>query len=145
MAPGLTPTPKLAFLSKHATLGPLAPPGMMDSFEHARTKLAFSIQPNMLHRARLHQIYPEWRNDGMTESDFMYITNPPLVHQIITRGQAGIQKPNPKYILQIEALPDIPTNTIKAIEDPDWFVAMSWEYDALINNHTWDLVCCSSE
>ena len=61
-----------------------------------------------------------------------------------TRSQHGIFKPNPKYsqALTITTISPLPKNPIHALRDPNWKKAIQEEYDALIANHTWDLVPC---
>ena len=59
-----------------------------------------------------------------------------------TRSQHGIFKPNPKYSFQAFSVSfsPIPRNPVLALRDPNWTRATQEEYDALIENHTWDLV-----
>lgn len=65
---------------------------------------------------------------------------PPWAHPMMTKVQSGIQKPNPKYLLQIFAQPPVPLRVAKALDNPTWKAAMIAEYEALVNNHMWDLV-----
>ena len=62
-----------------------------------------------------------------------------------TRSKHRIYKPNPKYFSQaflvISSSPSlVPKNPLSALCDLNWKCAMQEEYDALIENHTWDLV-----
>jgi len=60
----------------------------------------------------------------------------------VTRSQHGIFKPNQKYInlhIQVTKSP-LPRNPVLALKDPNWKRAMDDEYNALIQNKTWDLV-----
>jgi hypothetical protein len=65
----------------------------------------------------------------------------PPPHPMITRGRAGIHKPNPKYAMVVpETLSPIPRSVRSAVKDPHWYAAMKKEYDALLANKTWTLV-----
>lgn len=58
-------------------------------------------------------------------------------HQIITKSKAVIFKPK----VYIVALVHKESNTIhEALYDHMWLAAMTYEYNALINNGTWSLV-----
>lgn len=62
-----------------------------------------------------------------------------------TRSQLGITKPNPKYTLNTVTKHPCPEtielrNLIQAMKDPGWREAMSREFNALIDNGTWELV-----
>jgi hypothetical protein len=60
----------------------------------------------------------------------------------VTRSQHGIFKPNQKYInlhTEIKKSP-LPHNPVLELKDPNWKMAMDDEYNALIQNKTWDLV-----
>ena len=60
---------------------------------------------------------------------------------MITRAQAGISKPNPKYALATtETISPIPRSVRAAVKDPCWYAAMKHEFDALQANRTWTLV-----
>jgi hypothetical protein len=60
----------------------------------------------------------------------------------VTRSQHGIFKPNQKYAnlhTQVTKSP-LPRNPLLALKDLNWKMAMDDEYNALIQNKTWDLV-----
>ncbi|KAK2355223.1 hypothetical protein QL285_092651 [Trifolium repens] len=60
----------------------------------------------------------------------------------VTRSQHNIFKPNQKYYglhTQVTKSP-LPKNPVSALQDPNWKMAMDDEYNALIENKTWDLV-----
>lgn len=65
---------------------------------------------------------------------------------MITRGRAGIVKPNPRYALSSETTPAttvislIPSSARAALKDPNWRAAMEREFAALQSNQTWRLV-----
>ena len=60
---------------------------------------------------------------------------------MVTRAQAGVFKPNPKYTLQTEsaATSPIPSSVRAALRHPNWHAAMQLEFDALQANNTWTL------
>ena len=63
--------------------------------------------------------------------------------QMTTRAQHGIFKPRKLFNLHASAshsISPLPTNPINALQDPNWKMAMTDEYNALIENKTWDLV-----
>ncbi|GJS34071.1 ribonuclease H-like domain-containing protein [Tanacetum coccineum] len=53
---------------------------------------------------------------------------------------AGITKPNPKYNCRVSTIPPVPKYYIAAFNDPNWKIAVTYEYNALIKNGTWTLV-----
>ena len=58
------------------------------------------------------------------------------------RSKHDIFKPNPKYTshaFSISFYPN-PENPIHVLRDPNWKQAMKDEFDALIENNTWDIV-----
>ena len=62
-----------------------------------------------------------------------------------TRARDSIVKPNPKYFSNLNTMTTttispIPKDPVSAIRDRNWKNAMLEEYNALIDNHTWDLV-----
>ena len=60
---------------------------------------------------------------------------------MVTHGQAGIVKPNPKYALTGPSpVSAVPQSVRAALRDPHWRDAMQQEFDALIRNKTWTLV-----
>jgi hypothetical protein len=67
----------------------------------------------------------------------------PLSPQMTTRAQHGIFKPRKLFNLHTStshSISPLPTNPINALQDPNWKMAMNDEYNALIENKTWDLV-----
>ena len=63
-------------------------------------------------------------------------------HPMVTRGRAGIHKPNPKYAMAAsqEPISPIPKSVRSTVKDPNWYAAMKLEFDALQANRTWTLV-----
>ncbi|GAU30137.1 hypothetical protein TSUD_360300 [Trifolium subterraneum] len=60
----------------------------------------------------------------------------------VTRSQHNIFKPNQRYYglhTQVTKSP-LPRNPVSALQDPNWKMVMDDEYNALIENKTWDLV-----
>ncbi|XP_021766649.1 uncharacterized protein LOC110731122 [Chenopodium quinoa] len=62
-----------------------------------------------------------------------------------TRASHGIFKPNPKYSSNFHAttitdISPIPKNPVSALHNHNWKNAMSDEFNALIDNKTWELV-----
>ncbi|CAJ2672990.1 unnamed protein product [Trifolium pratense] len=71
--------------------------------------------------------------------------SPPAPHspQMTTRAQHGIFKPRKLFNLHTsthQSISPLPTNPIDALNDHNWKMAMKDEYDALIENKTWELV-----
>ncbi|CAJ2642890.1 unnamed protein product [Trifolium pratense] len=71
--------------------------------------------------------------------------SPPAPHspQMTTRAQHGIFKPRKLFNLHTsthQSISPLPTNPIDALNDHNWKMAMKDEYDALIENRTWELV-----
>ncbi|CAJ2649804.1 unnamed protein product [Trifolium pratense] len=71
--------------------------------------------------------------------------SPPAPHspQMTTRAQHGIFKPRKLFNLHTsthQSISPLPTNLIDALNDHNWKMAMKDEYDALIENKTWELV-----
>lgn len=69
----------------------------------------------------------------------------PMLHRMATRSTHGIFKPNPKYTTNLHTtytphISPIPKDPVSAIRDPNWKSAMLDEYNALIDNKTWELV-----
>ena len=64
---------------------------------------------------------------------------PPIGHPMITRSKVGIFKLK-SYLTALLAIASEPTSVSVALSNPKWFKAMQEEYQALQNNHTWDLV-----
>ena len=58
---------------------------------------------------------------------------------MVTRGKAGITKPNPRYA-SVATTDDVPRSVRAALHDPAWHAAMTDEFDALQWNGTWQLV-----
>lgn len=70
-------------------------------------------------------------------------------HLMVTRSQAGITKPNPKYCSSdyaylVNTIPTEPKTVKSALKHPGWLAAMNKEIDALHQNGTWDLVIQTS-
>jgi hypothetical protein len=63
-------------------------------------------------------------------------------HNMITRAQKGIFRPNPKYthLATDTTVSPIPKTVRTALRDPLWLTAMQEEYRALMANNTWTLV-----
>lgn len=59
---------------------------------------------------------------------------------MITRGKAGIFRPVDRLNLHAMPLSPVPRTFCAALADPHWHSAMEEEYNALLANHTWDLV-----
>ena len=62
---------------------------------------------------------------------------------MITRAQAGIFKPNPRYAnvaTDTTTISPIPKSVRCAVRDHHWLAAMQEEYRALMENRTWKLV-----
>lgn len=85
--------------------------------------------------------------DSVTEAEPCANTKPPAApivtntHPVTTRGKSGIFKPR---VLTVTYDETEPPNAREAIKYPHWKQAMQLEYNALIANHTWDLVPSSS-
>lgn len=61
-------------------------------------------------------------------------------HSMITRSQAGIHKPNPRYALVAsKTIPSLPQTVAEALAHPGWRQAMLDELDSIYKNHTWVL------
>ena len=58
---------------------------------------------------------------------------------MITRGRAGIAKPNPRYA-HLATTEDVSRTVRAALRDPAWHATMTDEFDALQCNGTWQLV-----
>ena len=67
--------------------------------------------------------------------------NPPRIG-MTTRNHNGIFKPYPKYTSQALSVSfsPLPKNPLHALRNSNWKRAMQEEFDALIENNTWDLV-----
>lgn len=57
-----------------------------------------------------------------------------------TRGNLGIVQPKVLFSLSTQLTESEPTSYKQAIKDLKWRKAMADEFNALIDNHTWDLV-----
>ncbi|KAJ0590748.1 putative RNA-directed DNA polymerase [Helianthus annuus] len=53
---------------------------------------------------------------------------------------SGITKPKQIFNLHSTSISPIPNNPKDALSNPDWFNAMTHEFNALIKNNTWELV-----
>jgi len=58
-------------------------------------------------------------------------------HTMVTRGKAGFRLP---AIYHAAPLSPVPRTYRGGLADPNWRQAMQEEFDALLANHTWDLV-----
>ncbi|KAL8159075.1 hypothetical protein V2J09_000612 [Rumex salicifolius] len=56
-----------------------------------------------------------------------------------TRSKLGIHVPKIQFNLTTDIIP-LPKSHKFALQNPQWFHSMKEEFDALINNRTWDLV-----
>ena len=66
----------------------------------------------------------------------------PSLLDMITRSKHDILKLNPKYTshaLSVSFFP-FPKNLIHTLRDTNWKQALKEEFDALVENNTWDLV-----
>lgn len=72
-----------------------------------------------------HQMYPQ--------------IHVPPGHPMTTRSKSGIFKPK-LYLAHCQSKETAPATVNAALADPKWYQAMTEEYQALINNHTWELV-----
>lgn len=76
-----------------------------------------------------------------TESSDQQHVPSQLQQRMITRSQNQIVKPNPRYCLSTTLAPYIEPNTIhQALADEKWRQSACAEFNAAIQNHTWDLV-----
>ncbi|WVZ17679.1 hypothetical protein V8G54_010661 [Vigna mungo] len=81
---------------------------------------------------------------SLTTSHQPLVPNP-RPHQMTTRSQHGIVKPNPKYAHNLSTstttyISPLPKNPVSALHELNWKSAMTDEYNALIKNKTWELV-----
>ncbi|KAL8129094.1 hypothetical protein V2J09_018249 [Rumex salicifolius] len=67
------------------------------------------------------------------------IPSPPPRHPMQTRSKSGIHVPKVQFNLSSDIIP-LPKSYKTALQNPQWFQSMQEEFDALINNRTWDLV-----
>ena len=67
---------------------------------------------------------------------------PPSAHTMVTRRQAGISKPNPKYAMHVayNSQPLEPTCYSQIVKHEEWHQAMGDELNALQKNGTWSLL-----
>ncbi|XP_071695864.1 uncharacterized protein [Rutidosis leptorrhynchoides] len=79
---------------------------------------------------------PSGNNNSPTDQN-----TPPPTRTIITHSMQGICKPkvpfNLSSLTSISPIPRIPKD---ALSDPNWYMAMTDEYKALMDNNTWVLV-----
>ena len=82
----------------------------------------------------------ESTNLTSSSSEFVSILNSILVntHPMQTRSKSGIH--NPRLHPSLFLTHSEPKTVKQALENKDWLIAMQQEYDALLKNHTWDLV-----
>ncbi|KAL8137842.1 hypothetical protein V2J09_003843, partial [Rumex salicifolius] len=72
--------------------------------------------------------------------------NPAQPTNIVTRSKNNISKQKQNLNLHLtlhDQQPTEPTNITQSLQDPNWRAAMQAEYDALLQNGTWDLVLSS--
>ncbi|PKI44367.1 hypothetical protein CRG98_035241, partial [Punica granatum] len=71
--------------------------------------------------------------------------HPSRPHPMITRSKNNIFKPKQLHLTTKHPLPESlePTCVSQALRDSKWRLAMSEEFNALVKNHTWDLVPAS--
>ena len=67
-------------------------------------------------------------------------TDAPPTRSMITRSMDGTLPPPLFFNFNTTTITPIPPNPKTALSTPDWYNAMSAEFNALINNKTWDLV-----
>ncbi|KAG7559542.1 GAG-pre-integrase domain [Arabidopsis thaliana x Arabidopsis arenosa] len=78
-----------------------------------------------------------------TQPQNQILAPPENIHKMKTRAKNNITKPKQKFSLTVTAnhkRPPEPTTINQALKDKDWSKACSTEFDALMGNHTWDLV-----
>lgn len=64
-------------------------------------------------------------------------------HRMVTRGKAGVRKPNPRYVMHtIKTDVSLPKNLSEALKHPGWNAVMVDEYDTCQETNTWSLVPC---
>lgn len=62
-------------------------------------------------------------------------------HPMVTRGKAGISKPNPRYVmLTVKGIPTEPRSVAEALAHEGWNGAMGEEIDTCEETNTWTLV-----
>ncbi|KAK8651607.1 hypothetical protein V6N13_141204 [Hibiscus sabdariffa] len=64
------------------------------------------------------------------------ILAPSNTHHMVTRSKVGVFKPK---IFQLQ-YSEVPTSVHDALQHPEWKKAVMAEYNALLNNETWELV-----
>ncbi|KAL9238891.1 hypothetical protein vseg_013261 [Gypsophila vaccaria] len=69
-------------------------------------------------------------------------THSPVTHPYGTRASHNIFKPMTRLNLsaQLTPLSSEPTTVKQTLADPNWFAAMTHQYNALLTNNTWELV-----
>ena len=81
---------------------------------------------------------PTQSSVSVPESEHQLLLRPPNVHPMQTRSKSGFH--NPRIHPSLFLTHCEPRGVKQEMADPDWLSAMKQEYNALINNHTWDLV-----
>ncbi|CAH9104714.1 unnamed protein product [Cuscuta epithymum] len=97
-----------------------------------------SVQPSLVSSQPTPSLIPSPEHSQTAEP----IT---ISHPMTTRAKHGIYKPNPRYshslhTTSISHISPIPKDPVSAIRDPNWKLAMLDEFNALIDNKTWELV-----
>ena len=65
---------------------------------------------------------------------------------MITRAKAGIFKPKPRlYLTTSHTKISVPASVSEALEDQNWYNAMTEQINALARNNTWCLVQPTSD
>jgi hypothetical protein len=103
-----------------------------------------TIPPSSIPSAQSAQHTPS-SSTGSPSQEFSTSTSSllPASSRPVTRAMNQIQKPNPKYLLTTKyPLPPStePTCVSQALKSIEWRDAMSQEFDALVQQRTWDLV-----
>lgn len=104
------------------------------------------------HRSHLQYLKALWRNIcsrlHLSKQNLLFMLlwffpppAPPQRHPMTTRSRDGTQKQRTVLNLNTSTVSLIPTSHLKALKDPNWNSSMTVEYDALIKNKIFNLVC----